>query len=265
MKRYDENQGYNWWSWMEYLWDDVFNKVEDKVFDIKNDVLAALIGLPVIPTMILTFGVLSLVMLIPHTFEWAHLSLIRMVDKLIDDYEKPFMISFIQVLLIFTTLGVISPFLVWVGPKIIYDVIKEKREAKQARETIDPDFSDTEREIREQRERMADFLRGDGPEIRRQPKPDFTPRKRIKAHSLKDKKGPTFVSPGVYVNETDHSYVTVGGYETVADYTRREIARARERYDRELGIQVNHVRERVSMIDPWGGDNDNYRPMEYNE
>ena len=81
MKRYDENQGYRWWSWMKYLWEDVFDKVENKIFDMKNEVLAALVGLPVIPTMILTFGVLSLVMLIPHTFEWAYLSLIRKVDK----------------------------------------------------------------------------------------------------------------------------------------------------------------------------------------
>ena len=67
MKRYDENQGYRWWSWMEYLWDDLFEKVEDKIFDIKNEELSVLIGLPVIPTMAITFGVLSLVMLIPHS------------------------------------------------------------------------------------------------------------------------------------------------------------------------------------------------------
>ena len=173
------------------------------------------------------------------------------MDKFVTDGKKPFPVDLLQALLVITTLAVASPFLVWILPMIIYDVIKEKREAKQARETIDPDFSDTMIEIREQRERIEAILRGDEREIRRQPKPDFLPKKTIKVHSLKDKKEPTFVSPGVYTRETDHSYVTVGGYETYTDYVRREteinLARAREQYDRErIGRQVNHVRERIN-------------------
>ena len=107
---------------------------------------------------------------------------------------------------------------------------------------------------------MADFMNGNGPEIRRQPKPDFLPKKKIMVHKLDQGiRKQTFVSPGVYTRETDHSYMTLGEYETYADHIRREmeinLARAREQYDR----------ERVSMIDPWGGDNNNYRPIEYNE
>jgi hypothetical protein len=249
MKRYDENQGYNWWSWMEYLWEDTFNKVEDKmIIDMKNEVLAALIGVFVIPTMVITFGVLSLVMLIPHTIEWAYLSLIRKVDKLIDDNEKPFEIKFIQALLILTTLVVASPFFVWIGPKALYLHIKDK---SSKRTRMEWDRLERERNLRremdEQRERIASILRGDAPEpVSRQPKPDFLPKKTIKAHSLKDKKGPTFVSPGVYTRETDHSYVTVRGYGYYADHIRRgmeiNLARERERIDR----QVNHVRERIN-------------------
>ena len=254
MKRYDENQGYRWWSWMEYLWDDLFEKVEDKIFDIKNEELSVLIGLPVIPTMAITFGVLSLVMLIPHTFEWAYLSLIRKVDKLIDDYEKPFVIRFILAFTTGLTIAVALPFFVWIGPKALYLHIKDKS-GKRTRMEWDrlERERNSRREIREQQERIAAILRGDAPEpvSRQRTKPDFLPKKTIKVHSLKDKKGPTFVSPGVYTRETDHSYVTVGGYETYADYVRREteinLARAREQYDRErIGRQVNHIRERIN-------------------
>ena len=215
-----------------------------------------------IPTMILTFGLLSLVMLIPHTFEWAHLSLIRKVDKLIDDYEKPFTIRFIQVLLMLTTVVVASPFFVWIGPKALYLHIKEKREKERSAVR---DIQERLSEIRSQQERMADLFNGNGPEFRRQPKPDFLPKKKIMVHKLDQGiRKETFVCSGVYTRETDSW--TLGEYE--ADYLRRmveiNLARARERYDRErFGRQVNHVRER--MIDPWGGDNDNYRPIEYNE
>ena len=65
-----------------------------------------------------------------------------------------------------------------------------------------------------------------GQELTPRHKKDFKPKKEIKAHSLV--KSPfVFISPGVYI-------------------------RALELDDRE------------GMIDPWGGDNDNYRPMEYN-
>jgi hypothetical protein len=251
MKRYDENQGYRWWSWMKYLWEDVFDKVENKIFDMKNEVLAALVGLPVIPTMILTFGVLSLVMLIPHTFEWAYLSLIRKVDNLLDDHEKPFEISFIQVLLIFTTLVVALPFFVWIGPKALYLHIKDKS-GKRTRMEWDrlERERNLQREIRDNHEprcvcvncyegTMASvgIIPGNGPEIRRQPKPDFAPKKRMKAHSLKDKKEPTLVSPGVYLNEREYS-VTTHTWETYGDYLRRErdlaIAREELRINRQM-------------------------------
>lgn len=164
------------------------------------------------------------------------------------------MISFIQDLLALTTLAVASPFFVWIGPKALYLHIKDKS-SKRTRMEWDrlERERNLQREMDEQRERIAAILRGDAPEpvSRQHTKPDFLPKKTIKAHSLKDKKGPTFVSPGVYTRETDHSYVTVGGYETYADYVRREteinLARAREQYDRErIGRQVNHVRERIN-------------------
>ena len=53
---------------------------------------------------------------------------------------------------------------------------------------------------------------------------DFKPKKYLAPHNFNKKHKQLFISPGVYIREVDHSII---------------------------------------VRDPWGGDNDNYIPMEY--
>ena len=202
MREYEQNQYMPWWDWIKSLW-DWFEKAENKILGIKSDFLAALIGTPTIPIMIITFGILSLLMLIPHTWSWLNLSLIEWSDRVTERMSH----SDIGVVRnIFLTIVIISPFLITAAPYGLYRYIKGDTTSKSTQEEctrLEEERVALRAEMDRHRELMMDFLNN-----MEEPK-DFKPKKSVMVHTLdKGSREQTLVSPGVYIREGDYSIIT---------------------------------------------------------
>jgi len=219
MREYKQNQHMPWWDWIGSLW-GLFEKVEDKILNIKSDFLAALIGIPVIPIMVVTFGFLSLLMLIPHTWSWLNLSLIEWSDEVTDrmSHSDVTIVRVGGLITLLLTIAIVSPFFVTALPYSLYGHIKGNTSSKTTREEWDR-LEEERAEMERQREAIVTLW-----QLTTKPTKDFKPKKSIMVHKLDQGiRKQTFISPGVYTREVDHSTI---------------------------------------VRDPWGGDNNNYRPME---
>ena len=222
MIEYEQNQHMPWWDWIESLW-GLFEKVEGKILSIKSTFLGTLIGVPTIPIMVVTFGFLSLLMLIPHTWSWLNLSLIEWTDR-VGERMSHSDVTIVRVgglITLLLTIAIVSPFFVTALPYSLYRHIKGDTSSKTTREEWDRLEEERIRlraEMERQREAIVTFLNN------MEPPKDFKPKKSIMVHKLDQGiRKETFISPGVYTREVDHSTI---------------------------------------VRDPWGGDNNNYRPME---
>lgn len=198
MREYQQNQHMPWWDWVNSLW-DWFVKFEDKILDIKSDALATLIGVLTIPTIIITFGITSLLMLIPHTWSWANISLIEWSDRISEraDHSGITIVRVGGIVLLILTIAIISPFLMTTLPYTLYRHIKGDTPSKRRTEE--------ENHIAEEenhREELLNFLNHmDEPK-------DFKPKKSILVHRLDQGiRKQTFISPGVHIREVDHSII----------------------------------------------------------
>jgi len=229
MTKWDDKHMYNWIGWMRSLLAMRENINDWATSPKKTYKFPIFMANNLIISPLVLFAIF--LMAIPQTIEWAMANLISWVNhELLHNNVLDGLKGFP---LLMVTLFILIPYIVtWGLPKLIGEII-QRRVVKRLKKQ-----EDELRQNGEDRRQWGTIVDGVIREQALTPrhKNDFKPKKRIKVHSLKEKKGHIFVSPGVYTIERDYSYI---GYE---QYTRRNITQ-----------------------DPWGGDNDNYRPMEYNE
>ena len=198
-----------WWDWIGSLW-GLFEKFEDKILSIKSTFLGTLIGVPTIPIMVVTFGFLSLLMLIPHTWSWLNLYLIEWSDEVTDrmSHSDVTIVRVGGLITLLLTIAIVSPFFVTALPYSLYGHIKGNTSSKTTREE--------RAEMERQREAIVTLW-----QLTTKPTKDFKPKKSIMVHKLDQGiRKQTFISPGVYTREVDHSAI---------------------------------------IRDPWGGENNNHR------
>jgi hypothetical protein len=224
MIEYKENQHMPWWNWIESLWNS-FDRVGTWVARIESEPLSILVGVSLLVPLILICTILTILMLIPHTWSWLNLSLIEWTDRVGErmSHSDVTIVRTGSMMTILLTIAIVSPFFVTALPYTLYRHIKGDTSSKTTREEWDrlEEERDTLRaEAERHREAMMTFLHNTY-----EPK-DFKPIKRIMVHKLDQgiRKQTFVVSPGIYTTEVDHS--------------------------------------NIITRDPWGGDNDNYRPME---
>ena len=178
MREYEQNQHMPWWDWIDSLW-GWFDKAEDKILGLKSDFLSALIGVPTIPIMFITFGILSLLMLIPHTWSWLNLSLIEWSDRVTDrmSHNDINIIRVGALITLLLTIAIVSPFFVTAIPYGLYRLFKGDTSAKATREEwarLEEERATLRAEMERHNEEMMNFLHN-----MEEPK-DFKPIKRIK-------------------------------------------------------------------------------------
>ena len=226
MVKWDDKHMYNWIGWMRSLL-----VMRENINDWTTSPKKAY-KFPIFMTNNLIISPLVLfaifLMSIPQTIEWAMANLMAWVNNQMT-YENVLDLNKIKGWVVVMVIIFLIPYIItWGLPRYI----KQSRAEKRLQRRV-ADMERLREHIAEDRIRWVyrdDSIRRSQEELdsltTSRHKKDFKPKKEIKAHSLV--KSPfVFISPGVYI-------------------------RALELDDRE------------GMIDPWGGDNDNYRPMEYN-
>ena len=226
MVKWDDKHMYNWIGWMRSLY-NLPNKIHSWCIDqqrLDRFIVFVLNMLILRGLCYITTGLMA----IPQTIEWAMANLMSWVNNQMT-YGNVLDLNKIKGWVAVMVIIFLIPYIItWGLPRYI----KQSRAEKRLQRRVE-DMERLREHIAQDRLRWGhrdDSIRRSQEELDRlttsRHKRDFKPKKEIKAHSLV--KSPfVFISPGVYI-------------------------RALELDDRE------------GMIDPWGGDNDNYRPMEYN-
>jgi len=216
MREYRENQHMPWWNWIESLWDS-FDRVGTWSTRIKSEPLSILVGVSLLVLLMIICTTLTILMLIPHTWSWLNLSLIEWSDEVTDrmSHSDVTIVRVGGLITLLLTIAIVSPFFVTALFYSLYGHIKGNTSSKTTREEWDR-LEEERAEMERQREAIVTLW-----QLTTKPTKDFKPKKSIMVHKLDQGiRKQTFISPGVYTREVDHSAI---------------------------------------IRDPWGGENNNHR------
>lgn len=210
MTKWGDKHMYNWREWMRSLYN-----LPDKINSWSIDQLSPDRFIVFMLNMLILRGLCYTtigLMAIPQTIEWAMSNLMSWVNHELSHNNALDGLKGFPVVMV--TLFILIPYTVtWGIPKLIQE-IKQSRVEKRLQRQVE-DMERLREQIAEDRIRWEyrdDTIRRAQEELERltasRHKKDFKPKKQIKAHSLV-KPSVVFRSPGVYIRETDHDFISV--------------------------------------------------------